>query len=80
VAVLDGRLAGLGRGHRVVVIDRESGLWSAVRHLEDQRPAAAALLVAEKVLDGIDGSPQWKHRVLRGLAVEAVVERAERAP
>ena len=79
VAVLDGPLAGLGRRHRVVVIDGDGDRSTSILDLAEQRPAVAALLFAELVVEAIDGSRSWKRRVLRELAKDAVAEQADRA-
>ncbi len=74
IAVLDGRAFGLGRASCRVVIDEESELWKAVCGLGRRRPARAALLLADSVVDAMGVGSQSRPRCLRALAEAALLE------
>ena len=77
VAVLDGQLT--GREGAIVALSEGSAAWCSVAELAANRPAAAALLLAEIVLDALEW-PSWRRRpVLEGLAGDAIGEAAEAA-
>ena len=74
VAVLDGLLT--GREGPVVALSESSAAWRSVAELAVGRPAAAALVLAETVLDALEW-PSWRRRpILEGLARDAVGEAA----
>jgi hypothetical protein len=49
-------------------------MWAAARGLAERRPAAAALLLAEAVVERIGVSPRRRARCLAGLASSAIAE------
>jgi hypothetical protein len=74
VAVLDGLLS--GREGPVVALSEGSAAWRSVAELAVGRPAAAALVLAETVLDALEW-PSWRRRpILEALARDAVGEAA----
>jgi hypothetical protein len=80
VAVLDGRLAGLGGRHLVATVDPRGELWRRFGGALGSRPAAMALVLAERVVANRESRPDRAERLLRQLAVEAVLEQTDRAP
>ena len=89
VVVLDGPLAGLvtkigekhgpARRHRLVAVDDGGVSWQRLIQLGAVHPAAAALLLADRVAERLRMSPERKRRLLSHLAAEAVIERAEQS-
>ncbi len=73
-ALLVGAGLGLGRSERWLVVDAGAATWAAARRLAERRPAAAALLLAEAVVERIGVSPPRRARCLAGLASSAVAE------
>ena len=80
MAVLDGSPLGLGRRSRWVVVDEASELWRVVRGHADERPALAALLLADAVVPRVGATPDVSVRCLAGLADAALCERAGGRP
>jgi hypothetical protein len=76
IAVLDGSLAGSGRNRRTVAVDGGGALWQGVLLLGRSDPCAATLLFADRVVDRLRMPAAGKRRLLSGLAVETVYERA----
>jgi hypothetical protein len=74
-AVLDGRALGIGASGCRVVLDESAELWGAVSRLTDDRPAAAALLLAGTLVDRLGVSDENRGRCLKDLARDAVFER-----
>ena len=60
-----------------MAVDEGGVLWQQVVHLAADHPWAAALVLAERVVECLRTSPERKRRVLSHLAAEAVIERAE---
>ena len=80
MAVLDGSPLGLGHRSRWVVVDEASELWRVVRGHADERPALAALLLADAVVPRVGATPDVSVRCLAGLADAALCERAGGRP
>jgi hypothetical protein len=78
VHVLDGRLGGGKKDSALVALDPAGDLWHRVLRLEDRAPAAAALLLADEVVDSMPAKTVKTRRLLARLAAAAVSERAER--
>ena len=76
IAVLDGRLAGLGRSRRIVAVDGDGALWQRVLRIGGSHPCSATLLVADRVAERLRMSGAGKRRLLSRLATKAVLERA----
>lgn len=74
MTILDGTALGLGR--RWVVLDRGGRLWQSVRRLADRRPARAALLLADAVVEQTRVPPSVRHRCLSAIALDAIIEMA----
>jgi hypothetical protein len=77
VVILDPALLGLGRRKRVVAVDEESGVWRRVVLLAEDRPAAAMLVLADRIVADVR-MPRWKvGRLLSRLAARALAERED---
>ena len=74
VSTIEGRLLGLGRRARVVVLDSSSALWSVVEAARFARPAWASFVLAEGVAKRLDLDPSMRVRWLVELARTAVLE------
>jgi Histidine kinase-, DNA gyrase B-, and HSP90-like ATPase/Transglutaminase-like superfamily len=72
IAVLDGELAGFGRGHHVVAVDEDGDLWRSVLQLS---PCSASLLLADRVAERLRMPTVSKRRLLSRLAREWALER-----
>jgi hypothetical protein len=57
-------------------LDETGELWGAVSQLADCRPALAALLLADSIVDRLGVAADNRGRCLKVLAEEAVFERA----
>jgi hypothetical protein len=79
IAVLEGGVFGLGSDARWVVVEAGSRFWKSVRRRVEQRPAMAALLLADVVVHRTGAPPAVRQRCLSQLALEALHE-AARAP
>ena len=75
-AVLDGRATGFRGDGSWIVLDETGELWGAVSQLADCRPALAALLLADSIVDRLGVAADNRGRCLKVLAEEAVFERA----
>jgi transglutaminase-like putative cysteine protease len=74
-AVLDGPAAGIRGNGCWIVLDETAGLWGVVSRLAKQRPAAAALFLADTLVDRLGVAEDNRGRCLKVLAREAVFER-----
>ena len=77
MVILEGAAFGLGPGARWVVVDAGSRLWESVCHWAGQRPAKAALLLADVVVHRTGAPSVVRQRCLSRLALEALQEAAE---
>jgi hypothetical protein len=68
VAMLDGAPLGLGRRERWVVVDEQSDLWLAVQTFEEEKPAVAALVLADVIVPRVSSTPFVEGRCLAVLA------------
>ena len=76
VAVLDGGALGFARNGCWVVLDQQSVVWRRVLELAADRPAAAALLLGDAVVDRLQAPPLFRRSSLGDLAREALAEAA----
>ncbi len=74
VSAIEGRLVGLPRHARLVVVDAGSGLWTAAAESLPERPAWTALVLADGIADTLDLGSEQRRRWLAALARAAVVE------
>jgi hypothetical protein len=72
--VLDGTAFGLGS--RWIVLDKSGRLWRSIGRGAGHRPARASLVLAVAVMGQMGVSRNVRHRLLSGLALEALQEAA----
>jgi hypothetical protein len=76
MSVLDGRSVGIrGDGCRIV-LDETAEVWGVVSRLAKHRPAAAALFLADTLVDRLGVAEDNRGRCLEALARDAVLERS----
>jgi hypothetical protein len=78
ISTIEGRVLGQGQRRRAAVVDRSSPMWRAVESWVTDRPAWAALILAEGVANRMDLEPDVRDRWLADLARAAVDEGEER--
>jgi hypothetical protein len=74
MAVLDGASFGVSFGELRVVLDRKGSVWGRVCRLAESRPAQAAFMVADLVVNSVGTPRTVQRRCLSNLALDALHE------
>jgi hypothetical protein len=80
IRILDGPLAGGGRECALIAVDSSSATWCRVVELGERSPVAAALFLADHVVDCLPAAGDRVRWLLARLASAALSEHVERVP